>query len=139
MDGEFRERDERPRAGFFVYVMPAIVYVGAIFYGGSMATAAMPDVELISADKLMHALAFGGMHLVLLRALRFELPRMALARQNLVTLGLTSLLGALLEFYQMALPHRSAELLDWIADTLGALLAAGGVHLATRRRLERQR
>jgi VanZ family protein len=33
-------------------------------------------------------------------------------------------LGALLELWQAFLPYRSAELLDWVADALGAALAA---------------
>jgi VanZ family protein len=94
----------------------------------------MPGVEIVSADKLLHALAFGGMQLVFLRALRFELPRWTLSKQNLGALALASGVGGLLELYQMALPHRSAELYDWVADTLGALLAAGAVAFVARLR-----
>lgn len=134
LEHDKHDEPERPRAGFFLYVMPAVLYVGAVFYGGSMATAAMPEMTLISADKFLHAIAFGGMQLVLLRAIRFELPALALEKQNVISLVLASGVGALLEFYQMALPHRSAELLDWIADTLGALLVAAVVHALARRK-----
>lgn len=34
---------------------------------------------------------------------------------------LTSLYGALIEFYQLSVPGRSADLLDWILDTLGVI------------------
>jgi hypothetical protein len=133
MDGDSEEEEEpRPRAGFFLHVLPALLYVGAVFYGGSIGMASLPETELISADKLMHALAFGGMQLVVLRAMRFELPRLRLALQNLLTLGCVSAIGALLELYQMALPHRSAELYDWVADTLGAGLVAIVVHWVAR-------
>jgi hypothetical protein len=124
----------RPRAGFFVHVAPAMLYVFAVFYGGSVGMSSVPGVELLSYDKLLHAVAFAGMQLVVLRAVRFELPRLGFMRQNLLALGLTSGVGILLELYQLALPHRSAELLDWVADTLGALSAAALLHVAHRRR-----
>jgi hypothetical protein len=129
LDGE----EERPRRGFWLHVGPAVLYVIAVFWGGSVGMAAMPGAELLTADKLLHALAFGGMHLVLLRAVRFELPHVAFGRQNLLALAATSALGGLLELHQMALPHRSAELYDWVADTLGALAVAGVVQLFARR------
>lgn len=133
-DLEEPTQDDRPRAGFFLHVMPALLYVFAIFYGGSVGMATVPGVDFVSADKLLHAAAFAGMQLVVLRAVRFELPRIAFSRQNLLTLGIVSALGGLLELYQAALPHRSAELLDWIADTLGAAVAAGVLAVLARRR-----
>jgi VanZ family protein len=124
----------RRRPGFFVHVVPALLYVFAVFYGGSIGMSTASSIGILSHDKLMHALAFGGMQLVVLRAVRFELPRLGAVRQNLASLAAVSAIGALLELYQMALPHRSAELLDWVADTLGALSVAGFVELARRRR-----
>ena len=49
----------QPRGGFFLHVMPALLYVAAVFYGGSSSVG--PSVPAQHADKLVHALAFGGM------------------------------------------------------------------------------
>ena len=127
------EDDERPRAGFFLHVVPALLYVFAVFYGGSVGMAA-PGMDFRASDKLLHAAAFAGMHLVILRAVRFELPKWPFRRQNVATLVVVSAVGGLLELYQAALPHRSAEVLDWVADTVGALLMAGVLFLLARQR-----
>ena len=112
---------------------PAVIYVAAVFYGGSIGMGTLPGSEILTADKLLHALAFGGMQLLLLRAVRFEWPAISFARQNLYALIGASALGGLLELHQAALPHRSAELLDWVADTLGALGVALLAGLVRRR------
>jgi VanZ family protein len=54
----------------------------------------------------------------------------------LLALSLASLYGATDEFHQSFVPGRSADVLDWLADTLGAALgasAAGAATLALRR------
>jgi hypothetical protein len=127
------DEEQRPRGGFWLHVAPAALYVIAVFYGGSIGMAAVHGVEILSADKLLHALAFGAMHLLVLRAVRYELPDWSLGRQNLLAVALTNALGGLLELHQMALPHRSAEFLDWVADTLGSLVAAAVAQLVLRR------
>lgn len=38
-----------------------------------------------------------------------------------ISIGLTSMYGALIEFRQLSVPGRSADPLDWILDTLGAI------------------
>ena len=66
---------------------------------------------------------------LVLRALlyyRREAPR---GRLLLVSMALASLAGALLEFWQSFLPYRSADVLDWVADTVGALIAGALVAL----------
>lgn len=114
-----------PRGGFFLNVVPAMLYVGAVFYGGGMRGAVVrpPDVQF--GDKILHAAAFAGMVFVLRRALTWLTPTWSLSRILLVSAFTSTAVGGLLELYQMALPHRSAEWLDFAADALGAALAAG--------------
>ena len=112
----------RRRGGFFIHVAPAVLYVVAVFYGGSAPVADIP--RPLGPDKLVHLLGFAGMQFVWLRAIRFQLPEMSLKRQLLWATLVASALGAALELYQTALPYRSAELLDWVADTVGAVMAA---------------
>jgi VanZ family protein len=112
------------RLAFVTDVFPAAAYVGAIFYTGLIRLAKLPELGLVPTDKLLHAVAFGGLALLLVRAGRVLLPRVSFGRRlSLAALG-ASLLGALLEVCQSFVPYRSAELLDWLADTVGASCAA---------------
>lgn len=75
-------------------------------------------------DKLMHFIGFAIAAWLWCRAYRHLYPG-APARTVALRGGLASAgLGALLELWQALLPYRSAELLDWVADALGAGLAA---------------
>ena len=68
-----------------------------------------------------HFGAFALLVFFLLRALRFEFPAAANGRLVGASIVGSSLIGALLEFWQLLFPYRSAEVADWVADTLGAL------------------
>jgi VanZ family protein len=113
-------------------VLPAIAYAAAIFYGGLIRLGALPEVGFMPTDKLLHAAVFGGLALLLARAVRFWLPNASLAKCLwLGALG-ASVLGALLEVCQAFVPYRSADALDWLADTVGAALALGALLLLAR-------
>jgi VanZ family protein len=118
---------------FAVDVLPALLYLAAIFYGGSIPLRAPPIDIGLSFDKLLHLLVFGGLQVLLVRALRPG--RLSFASKNWFAVAAASGIGLLLELYQATLPHRSAELMDWVADTLGALLAAALVVLWGRKLL----
>ena len=116
----------RPRA-FSFQVLPAVTYAAAIFYGGLIRMRALPEVGFVPTDKLLHAAVFGGLALLIARAVRFWRTRASLwTCLWLGALG-ASLLGALLEVCQLFVPYRSADPLDWLADTVGAALAAGAL------------
>jgi VanZ family protein len=112
------------RSGFWFQVAPAFAYVVAVFIGGSLKLGPLPEGEAIGMDKLLHLVAFAGMQLVMLRALRFEKPELGTAFQAAIAAVLAIVAGGFLELWQAALPYRSAELLDWVADAIGATLAA---------------
>ncbi len=112
---------------------PALLYVLAVFYLGSSATDPLADISFDWKDKVLHAIVFGGMQLTLARAVRFVWPGHTTRRVALVSTAAAILCGGLLELWQAALPHRSAELLDFVADAVGA--AAAGVWWARRQRL----
>jgi VanZ family protein len=107
-----------------------------IFVGGS---AKLPGPALVAPpigwDKVAHLLGFFLTQRIAARALRHDLGgrpvRVAVAG------GLVSAaLGGLLELYQATLPHRSADIWDFVADALGAGL---GVLLAVYGARERSR
>jgi len=111
------------RPGFFLHTVPAALYVLAVFYAGTLGKPPIPDVGVLPEDKLVHLAAFALMQVVIYRALRFELAELGIDRQLAIAAVSASAVGALLELVQATLPHRSADLLDWIADTAGALIA----------------
>jgi VanZ family protein len=100
---------------------PAIVYVAVVFVLGSLRE--LPQVHVSNFDKLQHLLGFALMQIVVARAVAGR-SHSSRVNQVVVAAAVASGLGALLELYQMALPWRSADLLDWVADSLGAALAA---------------
>jgi VanZ family protein len=101
-----------------------VVYVLLIFVGGSISPPELPPGGPVWSDKIMHFVAFGGMQILIFRAVRYLRPLLGPMAQNALSALLSSAMGALLELWQALLPHRSAELLDWISDSLGVLLGA---------------
>ena len=115
-----------PAPGSFVgNVAPALVYVVLVFWGGSIEIPPPPfEAPALAWDKLGHVLAFALMQLVWWRAVRYELPRLGLRGQCLLAASIAAALGGVLELYQSALPHRSADAFDLLADVVGAGVAA---------------
>ncbi len=106
-------------------VGPALAYTAFIFYAGSVDVPPPPfDPGVIEPDKILHALAFGLLAWLSYRALRFELPSLGVRKQALYGALVSCLVGGILELYQSALPNRSADLIDFVADALGAFASA---------------
>ncbi len=122
-----------PRRGFFLNVLPAVLYVGAIFYGGSVPINGLPGPAFTAKDKVLHALAFGAMQIAMLRAVRYELPSVSRERAIVIALVLVSIAGGALELWQIHIPGRSAEFLDWVADVVGAAIVAFAIAKLGRR------
>jgi VanZ family protein len=110
-------------------VAPAVGYTGAVFYSGLIRLGPLPEVGFIATDKLLHAVVFGGLALLIARAARVLLPRSPIGRRLSFGVFGASFLGALLEVCQMFVPYRSAEFLDWLADTVGACCAVAAFAL----------
>jgi VanZ family protein len=104
-----------------VDVAPAFLYLCALFWFGLIPLKSLPGPDFELADKVWHLVAFGGLTALLSRTLR-HLRRSAL--QAAATAAVcASALGALLEGFQALTRYRSADAADWVADSLGALLA----------------
>ena len=117
-----------PRAlGFIRNVVPAVVYTLAIFGAGSWPHGPETVPPFALHDKVLHMVAFGGLEALVWRALVHLAPAKDRAWLFGVSLTLTSLLGGLLELWQSLLPSRQADVLDWLADIVGALFVALGV------------
>ena len=111
------------KRGFLLHVLPVLIYVPVLFWLGAIHTGFELSESFIPQDKVKHFGAFALLVFLLLRALRYEFPAAANGRLVGASIVGSSLVGALLELWQLLFPYRSAEVADWVADTLGALLA----------------
>lgn len=99
----------------------ALVYLGGVFWLGTIDIGPLPLDDRLPTDKLGHIGAFGGM-VVLVELALLELG--SSRRRGWAFLASVGT-GGLLELVQAALPHRSADVGDWVADCIGAALAVG--------------
>jgi VanZ family protein len=110
--------------------LPAALYAGVIFALSAQANplAFLPP-ELLLQDKLLHLVEYAALGALLVPGLRLagSMPRGAL----LGAVALASLYGATDELHQSFVPGRTADVLDWAADTLGAVLGSSAATAAT--------
>jgi VanZ family protein len=100
------------------YVGPLVAYAVYIFFAGSIKDSAPPGGM---SDKTAHAIAFGLMVPLAVHAAAYVAPRLGFAARVFAAVAVASALGGLLEIWQLLLPWRTSEVLDWVADTLGAV------------------
>ena len=109
----------------WLWAVAAIAWAALIFFLSSVPSGDggvdLPDIP--GADKVAHAVSFGILTVLLAQALK--------ATGNLTSLVLAVLLasayGVTDELHQRFTPGRDPDVLDWVADTVGAVLAAAGV------------
>jgi VanZ family protein len=116
----------------------------AVVIWGLLTTDRLPEAPLVThllpevfwpwQDKLGHAALFFVQALLLERALR---ERWGMARGLVVAIAVCLLLGATTELRQRSLPHRDADVLDFVADAVGTVAATAtlalGLSVARRR------
>ena len=115
---------------------PALLYAGIIFYLSAQSNP-LPFLPraLLSQDKLLHVIEYGGFAVLL----AWGLSALGLSPARLFALALLlgSAYGASDEFHQYFVPNRECDVFDWAADTVGAGLGAGAAALVLRRRRPR--
>jgi VanZ family protein len=111
----------------FWYWMPVVLYAGTIFF---LSAQSHPEEQLPSfllegvSDKVLHAVAYGILSLLCYRAFRWAAGP-AVARQAVVLAIVTaSVYGLTDEVHQLFVPFRESSWLDWLADTIGAVIGA---------------
>ena len=116
------QRNHTKFATFLAWA-PAIVWAGIIYFLSSQS--ALPHVgpNFPGADKLNHFAAYtllaGFLLLPLWRAHRLPLPKTVM-----LVIIIASVYGITDEVHQAFVPHRTCDLWDWVADTLGGVFAA---------------
>ena len=101
----------------------------ALYATGIIAVSSIPGDDLPQlgiGDKLLHALAFGGLAVLVCRALRLQNPTWS--PRHVVGFGVLAVVvyGGFDEGYQAFVSGRRSELADVMADGMGALLAGWG-------------
>lgn len=111
-------------ANFARHVLPAIVYSVVIFIGGSLPKGPKLGLEFRHQDKVLHALAFGILAALIWRAVVYLWVEERPMIWALISVVVASAVGGALELWQALLPARDADILDFLADALGAAIAA---------------
>lgn len=106
----------------------AVVYLGAMFLGTHLPIEWQVPVR--GADKVVHALMFSGLAVLLLAAFNMIRPAGVAAAIGVVLL--IAAYAAVDEWTQFLVPTRSGSPWDWAADVAGACLGAS-VFLLVRR------
>jgi VanZ family protein len=115
---------QRPR-GLLLDVGPAVLYLAILFWAGLIPLKSLPGPDFAMADKVWHALAFGGLSGLLSRAL-VHFGRSATPAARDASLAALAL-GGLLEVLQSFTAYRSADWSDFLADAVGTALAYAAV------------
>jgi VanZ family protein len=125
--------DHRRRS--LIYWGPVIGYAGLIFYFSAQSH---PEDQLPSfllkeiSDKVLHALEYGILSVLCYRAFRQATGPVAARRAVALAIVTASVYGFTDEVHQAFVPFREAAWQDWLADTVGATLAAIGVDRITK-------
>lgn len=116
----------RGAARALFHVGPAAVWTLCIFFVGAIPVQESPPGSL--GDKWLHAIVFGLYVPWLVLADRHLRPAVHWPARIWAGAVASSAVGMLLEIWQIFWPPRTAEFMDWVADTVGALVV--GVFLA---------
>ena len=106
----------------YLITMPLIVYWIVLFVLTSLPSSSAITVGV--SDKIEHFGAYGLLSVFLYLKLFFQNKYELLKRfPALFTIFIASFYGFLDEIHQLFVPGRSAELLDWLADFVGSVIA----------------
>jgi len=119
------------------YWAPVIGYAGLIF---SLSALSHPEEQLPAfvlkgvSDKVLHAVEYGMLALLCYRAFRWAAGPVVARQAVVLAIVTASVFGLTDEVHQLFVPLREASWQDWLADTVGATLAAVGVGRITKMR-----
>jgi VanZ family protein len=102
--------------------IPAIVWTALIFIVSSIPSLPSIGFRLQYADKVAHAIEFAGLGLFLTVGFRGGSGRHHRIRTLLLVIASGLTIGVLDELYQLTVPGRMVEFLDWVADSVGVVV-----------------
>ena len=115
------------------YWLPVIALALLIFWQSSRPVPPQTP-EFWASDKLAHIIVYALLGFLCHRAITNSLPSWPTRAQLILSTTLAVLYGLSDELHQALVPQRSADVLDWIADSLGALIGVWLCHRLAKRR-----
>ena len=113
---------------WFVYV-PLVLYWVILFTATTIPGNQLPDIHL--SDKIEHFSAFFILAILLNLTMIYQRKSFLLFKNAaLVTIIICLSYGAIDELHQMFIPGRSADIRDWLADSIGVILGVLVLNLA---------
>ena len=106
---------------FLVYWLPVLVMITAIIVLSAQPHL-KPPLEFPESDKFSHALEYGVLGLLLVRATRASLPGQSAFIILVLGIGLGIVVAAGDEYFQSFVPGRESTAFDWAADVTGLVL-----------------
>lgn len=119
--------------------IPAIVWTALIFIVSSIPTLPSVGFRLAFADKIAHAIEFAGLGLFLTIGFGGADGERGRRQTALLVIASGLTIGFLDELYQLAVPGRRVEFLDWVADSVGVVAGYGAAVAYSARRRTRGR
>ncbi len=104
-----------------ISLLLAIAWMTLELYLSSQSSLPTPHI-FSGQDKLLHAIYYAVLALLFLGSCNYSPPNYTSA-QKAAAIFYAALYGAIDETHQYFTPGRHADLLDWLADLAGALLA----------------
>lgn len=98
--------------------LPVLAYVALIFTLSAQPRLTSP-FQFQDSDKLMHLLEYGGLGVLLARAIRRSRPWRSVASAAFTTLAIGLAIAAGDEWFQSTVPGRDSTIFDWYADGFG--------------------
>jgi VanZ family protein len=102
---------------------PVVIYMVAIFHFSSESEPLTALTQHVS-DKILHTVEYTGLAALIFRAVWGE--GASAWQAATATVILVSAYGASDEWHQLFVPMRSADVQDWMTDTLAGAMGAGG-------------
>lgn len=103
----------------------AVAYLALIFGISSIPQSTLSQTAFKISDKMAHLAEYTGFGLLLTVAFRGSLRRAPRWVLMVVVVVVGASVGALDETYQLTVPGRERELLDWVADVVGVFIGTG--------------
>jgi len=116
------------------YLLLVIIYCAGIWWLSSQSNPPRPEYTFPGDDKVVHATIYGILATLVLVGLRRSHPDLKPALLFWLPILFAAVYGLTDEIHQSFVPHRSADPLDLLADTTGALLFITAQHLFHRNR-----
>ncbi len=105
---------------FTKFWLPVIVYCILIFIYSSIPQPIPVRIEIPFFDKILHAMEYGVLSYLLIRAFVGSKAKLSKGSIIILAIVLATLYGASDEFHQLFVKNRIADLLDILADFVGA-------------------